>query len=244
VVTLYDLVMGPVVVVQHEPLVPPGSIAEVLDDAGIDHRVLKAWSETDWPSAGDVGALVVLGGTMNVDETDPYPFIGRSEALMSEALKQGVPTLGVCLGSQMMAKGLGRRVYRAEPRNALFSPLELTPEGAKDPLVAPFSAGVAVLQFHEDTYAVPAGAVALATSATTGLTQAFRYGDFAYAIQFHFEADDDILRGWCRSIGPEALKADWRVTEEELADQAHEHMTAQSAAGKELFARFLRLIPR
>jgi len=163
---------------------------------------------------------------------------------MSDALKQGVPTLGVCLGSQMMAKVLGRGVYRAEPRNALFSPIEMTSEGLQDPLVAPFSAGLAVLQFHEDTFDVPAGAVALATSATTGLTQAFRYGDFAYAIQFHFEADDDILRGWCRNIGPEALKADWGVTEDELADQADKHMAAQSAAGKELFARFLRLIPR
>ncbi|MGH2731161.1 MAG: type 1 glutamine amidotransferase [Actinomycetota bacterium] len=233
--------MGPVVVVQHQPSVPPGSITDVLEGSGIDHIVFHAWSQDDWPTTDDLSAVVVLGGTMNVDQIDAYPFIGRSISFMSDALKQGVPTLGVCLGSQMMAKVLGQPVYRAEPRNALFSPLEPTPEALKDPVITPFSSGVHVLQFHEDTYDVPPEAVALATSTATGLTQAFRYGDSAYGIQFHFEVDDAILRGWCRTIGAQALREEWGVSEEDLVGQATEYMAAQNAAGKELFARFLAL---
>jgi GMP synthase (glutamine-hydrolysing) len=232
--------MRPIVVVQHEPSVPPGCIAEVLHEADLKHDVFHAWARDDWPSVEDLGALVVLGGTMNVDQTHEYPFIGRSISLISDALENGVPTLGVCLGSQMISKVLGQPVYRAEPRNALFSTLDLSPEGEKDSVVGAVSADVPVLQFHEDTYEVPSGAVPLATSAATGLTQAFRYGDSAYAIQFHFEVDDEILRGWCRSIGPEAMREDWGVSEKDLTRQADEHMATQNAAGKELFRRFLR----
>lgn len=230
------------VVVQHESSVPPGSIKEVLDADGIDHLVFHAWSRDDWPSAGDLDALIVLGGTMNVDQTDAYPFLDRSLSLMSDALGSDTPTLGVCLGSQMMAKLLGEPIYRAEPRNALFSPLEFTREGLEDRVVAAFSDGVPVLQFHEDTYDVPDDAVALAMSAATGRSQAFRYKDTAYAVQFHFEVDLEIMRGWSRAIGPQAMKEDWGVSEEDLTREAEQHLAAQTRAGKELFRSFLQKV--
>ena len=231
--------MRPVAIVQHEPSVPPGSVKEVLERASVDHYVLAAWREQPWPEIDDLGALVVMGGTMNVDELDAYPFLRKSRALMADALERGVPTLGVCLGSQMMARVLGADVYRAQPRNALFS--ELAIADADDPLIAPFASGAQVLQFHEDTFVVPLDATPLATSVATGLHQAFRYGDCAYAVQFHFEADAGILRGWCRDIGAGALLADWDTTEEALLGQAERQIEAQRRAGEELVTKFLEV---
>jgi GMP synthase (glutamine-hydrolysing) len=232
----------PVAVVQHEPSVPPGSIARVLERAGVEHFVVDAWRDPRWPSADDLGALVVMGGTMNVDELGAYPFLRRSRELMAAALERDLPTMGVCLGSQMMARVLGGDVYRATPRNARFSALELTVAAADDPVMAPFTGGVEVLQFHEDTFTIPPGATALAASAASGLQQAFRYGERAYGIQFHFEVDTGILRSWCDNIGPAALLADWGTTEADLMAQAHAHMDAQHGAGTEMFARFLNAI--
>jgi GMP synthase (glutamine-hydrolysing) len=232
----------PVAVVQHEPSVPPGSITDVLERAGIDHFVVQAWEENAWPTAGDIGALVVMGGTMNVDELDR--FLGTSRALMAEAIERRLPTLGVCLGSQMMARVLGGDVHRASPRNAMFSKLDVAEGAGDDPLIAAFAGDTEVLQFHEDTFTVPPGARALATSAASGLQQAFRYGDNAYAIQFHFEVDAKIVRDWCRNIGEDELAEAWGTSEAALLNGAGARLRAQREAGEELVAEFLALLPQ
>ncbi len=228
----------PVAVVQHQESVPPGLITSVLEASGVDHFVFEAWRRSDWPEAGELGALIVMGGTMNVDDLRVYPFLRRSRELMAEAIARGLATLGVCLGSQMMARVLETEVSRAEKRNAFFSELELTPAGLDDPLLAPFADGVQVLQFHEDTFVVPDDATVLATSAKSALPQAFRHGEQAYGVQFHFEVDADIVRRWIRDIGPAAMVQDWGSSEEELLDQAERHMEAQAEAGRNLVRRF------
>ena len=188
-----------------------------------------------------MSALVVMGGTMNVDELDAYPFLQRSRALMRGAVEQRVPTMGVCLGSQMLARVLGSDVRRAPQRNAGFSELELTTEGRDDPVLQPFANDVPVLQFHEDTFVVPEQAVALAKSAASGLPQAFRFGDNAYGIQFHFEVDTGIVEGWLKDIGATAMTEEWGTSVDDLQEQVELHVTKQGAAGRELLRRFLEL---
>ncbi len=226
-------------IVQHEESVPPGLIANVLDGSDVEAVRVHAWQrDPAWPLVDEIDALVVLGGTMNVDQLDEYPMLRRSRSLMADAMKKGIPTLGVCLGSQMMARVLGSDVRRADPRNALFSHLDLTAEGVADPLVGPFE-DVAVLQFHEDTFSVPEAGVPLATSTASGLAQAFRYGDKAYAIQFHFEVDRKILEGWLTNIGRRELLDDWGCSEADLVSAAERYLDAQTEAGTKLVKRFI-----
>ena len=233
--------MKPVVIVQHEPSVPPGLIAPGVTDAQAELRIFEAWRETEWPAVDEIGALVVMGGTMNVDQVAEHPFLRGSRELMAATIENEVPTLGVCLGSQMMARVLGVEVRRADPRNALFSTLTLTGDGANDPLTAPFD-GVEVLQFHEDTFDVPAGAVPLATSAHSSLSQAFRYGPNAYAIQFHFEVDRAILEGWLDNIGHREMLDEWGSDPADLLGHADRVLPRQSQAGARLVQEFLRLV--
>lgn len=202
---------------------------------------MEAWHTDEWPEAKDLAALVVMGGTMNVDALEAYPFLDQSRRLMAAAIDAEIPTLGVCLGSQMMARVLGAEVFRAEPRNAMFSGLKLTDVGVDDPIVSPFASGLPVLQFHEDTFEVPPDAIPLATSDASGTLQAFRFGDTAYAIQFHFEVDEPILAGWIDDIGPAVLESDWDVSGPDLRALASRHIPGQSAAGRELVGRFLDL---
>ena len=232
----------PVAIVQHQPSVPPGLVADVLRSRGRPFTILEAWRDPVWPSIGDLSGVVVMGGTMNVDQLDDYPFLKSSRDLMAEAIDSGVPTLGVCLGSQMMARVLGADVVRADPRNALFSQLELTEEGRRDPLVMPF-AETEVLQFHEDTFRAPEGATQLAVSGSSGLAQAFRFGTRAYAIQFHFEVDRGIVRGWLDNIGRQALLDEWGVDEGEFLRATDRFLPRQSRAGVELVESWMRLSP-
>jgi GMP synthase-like glutamine amidotransferase len=235
----------PVAIVQHETSVPPGLIAEVIDEAGIEVLMVHAWdAQGSWPSSKDVSALVVMGGTMNVDELDRYPFLEKSRALMTDAIHDEVPTLGVCLGSQMMARVLGSDVYRSDRRNATFSGMKTTTEGQSDPVMGPFSDGTPVLQFHEDTFSVPPDAVLLATSDSSGLPQAFRFGTTAYAVQFHFEVDRSILKGWIDDIGPGRMRDDWGVSPDGLLEVAGSYLPDQDRAGRELVRGFLTLIDR
>lgn len=127
-------------------------------------------------------------------------------------------------------------MFRAEPRNAFFSAVEV----ADDPVVAPFSSAP-VLQFHEDTFSLPPGAVPLARSARSGLLQAFRFAGNVYAIQFHFEVDAAILSAWCRNIGERAMQEGWGIATADLLAHAERHLAAQQRAGRALFERFLQL---
>jgi GMP synthase (glutamine-hydrolysing) len=228
-----------VMIVQHQESVPPGHIKSVLEEDGIEHAVVEAWRANSWPTMDEIGALIVLGGTMNVDQLDQYPFIERSRALMSDAVEAGVPTLGVCLGAQMLARVLGGDVYRAEPRNAFFSPVDVTDAGRNDPLLGAMSPGLPVLQFHEDTFELPEDATLLASSSASGRNQAFRVGDNAYGIQFHFEVDRAIVQRWLDEIGDDAMRAEWGIGTEELLRQVDQHLEAQAQAGRTLLRAFL-----
>lgn len=232
--------MRPVAIIQHQDFVPPGHIATALQGAGVEHFVFDATHDTTWPSADELGGLVILGGTMSVDEVETYPFLRRSRELLNAALDQELPTLGVCLGAQMMARVLGAEAPRAPAGNAMFSPLEFTEAGALDPLLAPFR-GVEVLQFHQDTFHLPDGATLLATSAATGLHQAFRYGSRAYALQFHPEVDAAIVRGWCQRIDPDVLAGWWRCSDAGRSLEDAGKLQTQTDAGSEFLARFIDL---
>ena len=234
--------MHPVVVVQHQESVPPGHVTGALIDEGIETVVLEAWHDAAWPEVGEIGALIVLGGTMNVDELETYSFLSRSRELMAAAMEAEIPTLGVCLGAQMMARVLGADVYRAEPRNAAFSALDVTPAGETDPMTQFFSTG-SVLQFHEDTFELPSDVTLLATSSASGLNQAFRYRNNAYAIQFHFEVDRAIVERWIDDIGDDSLHAEWGISRAALMRQVDKHLDDQARAGHLLMKEFVSMIP-
>lgn len=227
-------------IVQHEPSVPPGLIAEVLDERNVSYDVIEAWRNVAWPATSELDGLIVMGGTMNVDDTDHYPFLADSRSLMGAALTGGLPVLGVCLGSQMMSRVLGGEVSRCQVRNAHFSPVTPPANGSDDPLVREF-ATIPVLQFHEDTFSLPEGATLLAMSPESrGATlQAFRYGSSAYAIQFHFEVGLEIVADWCTGIGPDAMEHSWGVSPEDLLAEAALAIPIQAAAGRRLVESFL-----
>jgi GMP synthase (glutamine-hydrolysing) len=143
------------------------------------------------PLAADL--LVVLGGPIGVYENDLYPFLEVETALLARRLAARRPTLGICLGSQLMAKALGARVYPSGVKEIGWAPLTLTAEGRESPLRQLES--MPVLHWHGDTFDLPEGAVRLASTAVCK-NQAFRLGASALALQFHAEAAGRALEAW------------------------------------------------
>jgi GMP synthase (glutamine-hydrolysing) len=143
------------------------------------------------PLAPDL--LVVLGGPIAVYENHLYPFLDTETALLARRLAARRPTLGICLGSQLMAKALGARVYPSGVKEIGWAPLTLTAEGQGSPLRHLES--VSVLHWHGDTFDLPEGAVRLASTAACA-NQAFSLGPAALALQFHAEAAGRSLEAW------------------------------------------------
>jgi GMP synthase (glutamine-hydrolysing) len=219
-----------------------GITAPCLAGEGISVRVVDAWDPTaHWPGLDDVSGVVVFGGPMNVDETDEHPWLVRERELLGEAVDRGTPALGICLGSQLLARALGEPVVRAPVPEIGFTAIELTTEGTSDPLLSAFSSGDRVFQWHRDTYDVPDRATLLATGRRVPV-QAFRAGQRAWGIQFHLEVTADEVDRWLATQGPE-FESRWGRTVSEIRREIRQLLGAQVARATRLFSRFVSVLP-
>jgi GMP synthase (glutamine-hydrolysing) len=166
--------------------------------------------------------LVVLGGPMNVDQAAAYPHLLTEIAAIREALKQEVPVLGICLGAQLLAAALGATVRPNRVREIGWYRLQPAAEARTDRLFRHFDAGQHMFQWHAYTFDLPPGAVHLASTESCE-HQAFRYGNRAYGLQFHLEADEALIRRWlavpayAAEVGPEGVEQILRTTPDHIS---------------------------
>jgi len=187
-----------VLILQHHPAEPAGTLGAFLADKGcaLDVRHLYAGQALPADDAG-YGLIVSMGGPMNVYDEAEHPWLVAETALLRRALLADRPVLGVCLGSQLMAKALGAPVTRSPRPEVGWFQIELTPAGLADPLLAGLDERPWVLQWHNDMFHIPAGAELLAASERCP-HQAFRFGR-GHALQFHVEVDAAIVDQWCEN---------------------------------------------
>ncbi|MEM4408220.1 MAG: hypothetical protein QXI19_05695 [Candidatus Caldarchaeum sp.] len=179
--------------VPHEHL---GTIALSLDAKGIPYRCIDFYDDrSSFYSLDEFKGLIILGGPMNVYETDRYPFLALEERAIGEAINAGKPVLGVCLGAQLIAKVLGARVYPAREKEIGWYEIRLTEEGRRDGLLGSLSPCETVFEWHGDTFDLPDGAFCLAESEACK-NQAFRFGDSVYGLQFHLEVTAEMVSTW------------------------------------------------
>lgn len=184
----------------------PGTIEEFLRKNSIHYRVVDCVKE-NIPGSNEFDVLVMMGGPMSVNEEGIYHYIKMEMALVKDFISGGKKVFGVCLGAQIMAKALGAKVYAGPEKEIGWYDIEITEDGLSDSMLKKLAAQpesgdfrkmFKVFHWHGETFDIPDGAVRLAKSAIYP-NQAFKYGDNAYAFQFHIEVTRDMIFEWLKN---------------------------------------------
>lgn len=212
--TRTDVRRGRVLVVQHQDTCPPALVGEWLEAAGLELHVLRPDRGEPVPATLEHDALLVLGGSAGANDDAEHPYLSDVKRLMAASAAAGKPTLGICLGHQLLAVACGGRVRpNDEGQTAGLRQVPPRPGAVTDPLHGAVRDNALAVQWNNDiVVTLPPGARVLSASAS-GAPLAIRVGERAWGVQFHPEVDASIVATWA-----EVDVAEGRLTRE-LADR-------------------------
>lgn len=193
--------MPTALVIQHEDYEALAGFQKPLEARGYEIAFVNVRDPNfDTLSFLDPDLLVIMGGPMGVYETNAYPWLHHEIVRVAERIIADLPTLGVCLGSQVMAAAMGARVYKGPHNEVGFKPITLTREGRSSSLQ--LLGDAPLLHWHGDTFELPKD-VDLLASTDLYRHQAFSRGPNILALQFHPEMGEDAsFYTWCDKGDP------------------------------------------
>jgi GMP synthase (glutamine-hydrolysing) len=228
-----------VLVLQHIACEPPAAYEDEMRAQGVGlHRVEVDEGEAlpDWRA---FDGIVAMGGPMGAYDDATHPWLAPEKQLIADAVHAGVPYWGVCLGAQLLAASLGAPVFTGQVPEVGVLSVQLTDEGRRDPVFGVLPADFPALQWHGDTYELPAGAVRLARSESYE-QQAFVIGR-AYALQFHIEVPVSLAEEWADvpAYADSLAALPTPMPAERLLEQVAEHADEMTGRARRLFAAWL-----
>jgi len=217
-----------------------GRIADALDQGGIGVEHIRTFEGQPVPRSMERhDGLIVMGGPMAVYEQDRHDHLRQEIHLIEQALHEAKPVLGVCLGSQLLAAALGAAVTKGPRQEIGWFPMTLTDAAARDRLWADAPRRFTAMAWHGDVFALPKGAVSLASSELTE-QQAFRYGTNAYGLLFHMEVTAKMLDDWVEEFAGDLQRAG--IDGRAILAEAPTHLPALQKIGDSLFRGWARSV--
>jgi GMP synthase-like glutamine amidotransferase len=231
-----------VLAVVHQRDAGPGVFAEAT--AALGHELVE-WmpSKSPPPGVDGVGAAMVFGGAMNVDEEEAHPWLPGEKDFLGALVEQRTPVLGVCLGAELLSEVAGGNPGRAPEPEIGWHEIELTPAARDDPLLGALPERLEAFQWHSYEAPLPPDATPLAESPVC--LQAFRLADGAgWGIQFHAEVTRESVEQWLRDYqsDPDAVRIglDPGALEAETAGK----IEGWNELGRAICSRFLEAATR
>lgn len=190
-----------VAIVENTRVTHHGQVGVALHEVGALVDLYRPWVDGGLPAKGSFDALISFGGEQSALDDASHPYLPRLAALMAQTAAEGTAVLGICLGAQVLARGLGASNRLDVARE--FGWCEVARTAASDPLLETLPPAFPIFEWHSDTFTLPPGAVHLARSEVAEV-QCYRYGRAGYGMQFHFEASRAVARDWSRHF-PELI---------------------------------------
>ncbi|WP_222037348.1 type 1 glutamine amidotransferase [Rhizobium laguerreae] len=220
-----------------------GALAAALDEVGAEIEWFRVWQDGILPK--DISghdALVVLGGEQSALDDETHPYLPELVRLTRRFGDAGKAVLGICLGSQILARAYGADNHLGIAREFGWHGIGVTGEGRADPLLSALGGEFTIFEWHADTFSLPGGAVRLASSPVAE-NQAFRIGRAVYGTQFHFEANAAVVEQW-KAEFPDTIARIAPGWLENHAELAARHAGAADAAGLAIARAWVSLIER
>ncbi len=222
--------MKQAVAIRHIAFEDLGNLTPILQQTDYTMTYLEASPRfLDGVDALEPDLVIVLGGPIGAYDEQDYPFLIDEIRFLEQRLAKDLPTLGICLGAQLMARTLGAKVYPGSGKEIGWYPLKLSVAGQQSPLSYLASNDTLVLHWHGDTFDLPTGCTHLASSSQYQ-NQAFIWGECGLALQFHPEVTAQGLEHWfighaCEiaatsGISVAQLRADTARSAQDLSNQA------------------------
>ncbi len=229
-----------ILILRHIEIEGPGTLGEFLEERRIPFSVLDVNQDNgailSKIDLRDTRAAVILGGPMNVYEEAKYPFLSAEKTFIKGIIKEKIPLLGICLGSQLIASVLGAKVKRAPVKEIGWYAMRLEPQAKFDPLLKALKDEIKVFQWHEDTFDVPDQAVLLAKN--NDINQAFRFQESAWGFQFHIEINEEMIRTWYEAYKSREISEDaWQGMKRGYI----ENKEGFDICARSIYERFLKL---
>lgn len=219
-----------------------GTVGRALDEAGADVELFRPWQDGVLPSGiHDHDGLIVLGGKQSAVDDADHRYLPALATLMRRFGDADKAVLGICLGSQLLARAYGGENILGGAKEFAWTALDVTPKGGADPLFRTLGPRFESFHWHVDTFSLPDNAVRLVSGSSVA-NQCFRIGRAAYGMQFHFEASVDVVETWLTEF-PDAAErmapAGWLDRYPEIAAR---HAAAADHAGHAIARAFLQTV--
>lgn len=230
-----------ILVVLHLAMSPSGLIGQSVIDRG-GFYITVAPSEGDVLPDGpeDFDGMIVLGGSQNAEQDDAYPHFIPLLDLMRRFDAAMKPVLGICLGSQLLARAYGARIETLPKAEIGFITVCKTPAAETDFLFREAPREARVMSWHEDVFNLPENSTLLMTE-DAAPNQAFRVGNCSYGVQFHPEVTPDIIRGWFRAEYDTVVRTHPDVVAS-IEKQMEQYMLEAFRLGRLIANRWLDLV--
>jgi len=230
--------MKPVLVFQHIGCETPGIFLELLREQNCPVETVRLYEGEQPPDdLSRFSGLLVMGGPMSVNDEADYPWLKAEDRILKEALALDVPTLGICLGSQLIAKAAGGAVRRGPLKEIGWYPVRLTAAARHDRLFRESPETIEVFQWHGEYFDTPSGAVNLASS-DLYQCQAFSIGQNVYGLLFHLEVTAQMVKEWVGTFKEELDGVKEHIRPEAIFERLPERIDELNRHARRLFARF------
>ena len=190
-----------VAIVENTAITHHGQVGVALHECAARIEVFRPWRDSILPALLDHDALIVFGGEQNALSDQTHPYLPALARLMQETAAADRAVLGICLGSQILARGLGAQNQIGGADEFGWCQVQTLDTAASDPVLKHLPANFPIFEWHSDTFTLPPGSIHLAMSPEAQV-QAFRAHRAAYGMQFHFEANRAVVADWHALFGP------------------------------------------